>query len=137
MLDKAFPRRVIPVRFNRQVKSELGWKFLSIIDTGRFRDDTPAGEFSDQVRLQYTACRSEVGLGPGKVLRWSVPEGARGPDGQLIHDDFLLADSLVVTLDSLKWYVNTGPPTSIEGYDPLEYFKIDFEGRRYNGRVYP
>ncbi|HEY5269445.1 MAG TPA: hypothetical protein VII97_03855 [Anaerolineales bacterium] len=38
LLDKAFPHRVIPVKFNQQVKSELGWKFLSIIDTGRFRD---------------------------------------------------------------------------------------------------
>jgi hypothetical protein len=38
LLDKAFPQRVIPVKFNQQVKSELGWKFLSIIDTGRFRD---------------------------------------------------------------------------------------------------
>src|SRR5690606_25122152 len=30
--------RVIPLTFNRQVKSKLGWGFLSVIDTGRFQD---------------------------------------------------------------------------------------------------
>jgi hypothetical protein len=124
LLNKAFPTRVIPVKFNKQVKSELGWKFLSIIDTGRFRDATK-GEYSDQVRLQYTACRSEVLPGPGKILRWGVPEGARGPDGQLIHDDFLLADSLVGILDTLQWFIATAP-VFIPGFDPLE--RIDWFG---------
>jgi hypothetical protein len=124
LLDKTFPTRVIPVKFNKQVKSELGWKLLSIIDTGRFRDTTK-GEYSDQVRLQYTACRSEVLPGPGKILRWGVPEGARGPDGQLIHDDFLLADSLVGILDTLQWVISTAP-VIIPGVDPLE--RIDWFG---------
>jgi len=122
LLDKTFPTRVIPVKFNKQVKSELGWKFLSIIDTGRFRDTTK-GEYSDQVRLQYTACRSEVLPGSAKSLRWGVPEGARGPDGQLIHDDFLLADSLVGTLDMLQWVIHTAPMI-VPGVDPLE--RIDW-----------
>ena len=140
LLDKTFPTRVIPVKFNKQVKSELGWKFLSIIDTGRFRDccgerasgeprpclppeGQTKGEYSDQVRLQYTACRSEVLPGPAKSLRWGVPEGARGPDGQLIHDDFLLADSLVGTLDMLQWVISTAPRI-VPGVDPLE--RIDW-----------
>jgi len=162
LLDKTFPTRVIPVKFNKQVKSELGWKFLSIIDTGRFRDcartatfaehivpegyprrgtgeprpcqphreaspqgdeGLTKGEYSDQVRLQYTACRSEALPSPAKSLRWGVPEGARGPDGQLIHDDFLLADSLVGTLDMLQWVIHTAPMI-VPGVDPLE--RIDW-----------
>ena len=115
LLDKAFPTRVLPVKFNQQVKSELGWKFLAIIDTGRFRDCAP----SDPVRLQYSACRSEVSPGPAKSLRWGVPEGARGPDGQLIHDDCLLADSLVAALDAREWYIPS-KAIFIEGDDPLE-----------------
>ena len=150
LLDKAFPTRVIPVKFTQQVKSELGWKFLSIIDTGRFRDNAsgrassdartatsgsgaPLGAqerpipslwddgqttSSDLARLQYTACRSEVLPGPAKTLRWGVPDGARGPDGQLIHDDLLLADSLVGILDTLEW-VNPTDLVMIPGFDPL------------------
>ena len=37
MLDKQFSTRVIPVKFSTQEKSDIGWRFLSIIETGRFR----------------------------------------------------------------------------------------------------
>ncbi len=174
LLDKTFPLRVIPVKFNTQVKSELGWKFLSIVDTGRFHDtrtatfaEHPIGTGSsalylpregrlphvgqtptfdqvltqypshvgqspshDQVLAQYVSCRSEVRPGPNKTLRWGVPDGTRAPDGQLVHDDILLADALVAELDFLKWYVPTtvvisegfDPLTRIEGFIPLDYF---------------
>ena len=77
----------------------MGYRFLSIIETGRFMDPNP----SDAVRLQYDRCLYEILPGPGKTLRWGVPDGERGPDGSLIHDDFLLADSLVTALDDLPW----------------------------------
>jgi hypothetical protein len=150
VMEKTFPKRVIPVKFNRAVKSELGWKFLSIIDTGRLRDSSGVepswgaggnSYFSSQtgsmpspdlVRLQYVSCRSEALPGPSRTLRWGVPDGARGPDGQLIHDDILLADSLVAALDSLEWVVQT-QVVVIEGFDPLSsrerflsHVKIDF-----------
>ena len=41
MLDRAFPTRVIPVKFTQQEKSEIGWGFLAIVETGRFRDCAP------------------------------------------------------------------------------------------------
>ena len=43
MLDKAFPTRVLPVKFSAEKKSEIGYRFLSIVETGRFRDETPGG----------------------------------------------------------------------------------------------
>ena len=98
MLDRAFPARVIPVKFTQQEKSEIGWRFLSIIETGRFRDHV----HTDAVRLQYCRCISEILPGPLKTLRWGVPDGTRGPDGELIHDDFILADSLVAKLDAAR-----------------------------------
>jgi Terminase RNaseH-like domain len=115
MLDRAFPSRVIPVKFSQQEKSEIGWRFLSIIETGRFRDHV----HTDEVRLQYSRCISEILPGPMKTLRWGVPDGARGPDGELIHDDFLLADSLVAKLDALEWYLSF-PSIIIQPRDPLE-----------------
>jgi len=114
MLDRAFPCRVIPVKFTQTEKSELGWRFLSIIETGRFRDHC----HSDAVRLQYTHCVSEILPGPLKTLRWGVPDGARGPDGELIHDDFLLADSLISKLDQLDWHLSL-PSVILQPPDPL------------------
>jgi hypothetical protein len=115
MLDKEFPTRIIPVKFTSQEKSEIGWRFLSIIETGRFIDPNP----SDEVRLQYSRCISEILPGPGKRLRWGVPDGSRSPDGELIHDDYILADSLVTLLDRLAWHVHS-PIMIIEGFDPFE-----------------
>jgi hypothetical protein len=73
----------------------------------------------DEVRLQYAHCQSEVLPGPGKILRWSVPDGRRGPDGQLIHDDLIMADALIAKLDSLSWS-RRFEPFMIPGRDPLE-----------------
>jgi hypothetical protein len=115
MLDRAFPARVKPVKFTSQEKSEIGWRFLSIIETGRFIDPAP----TDEVRLQYSRCINEILPGPAKHLRWGVPDGSRSPDGELIHDDYILADSLTAVLDRLEWYVHTEITVS-EGFDPLE-----------------
>jgi len=114
MLDRAFPARVTPVKFSQQEKSELGWRFLSIIETGRFRDHV----HTDEVRLQYSRCISEILPGPLKTLRWGVPDGTRGPDGELIHDDYLLADALVAKLDVLEWSISL-PAVFTTPRDPL------------------
>ncbi len=120
MLDKAFPTRVLPVKFSSQVKSEIGWRYLAIIETGRCRDCCLTDDLpSKSVRAQYDACQSEILPGPGKLLRWGVPEGKRGADGELIHDDYLLADALIAVLDYLEWHVSTEIFVS-EGFDPLE-----------------
>jgi hypothetical protein len=114
MLDRAFPARVIPVKFTQSEKSEIGYRFLSIIETGRFRDHV----HTDQVRLQYSRCICELLPGPLQTLRWGVPDGTRGPDGSLIHDDFILADSLTAKLDLLEWRLST-PGLIVPGRDPL------------------
>ncbi len=114
MMDRAFPTRVIPVKFTQQAKSEIGWRFLSIIETGRFRDHA----HTDEVRLQYSKCICEILPGPAKTLRWGVPDGARGPAGELIHDDFILADSLTAKLDELEWHIHF-KTFIIRGRDPL------------------
>jgi hypothetical protein len=120
LLDKAFPGRVIPVKFSQQVKSEIGWRYLAIIETGRLRDCCLTDDLQGKsVRAQYDACQSEILPGPGQTLRWGVPEGARGPDGELIHDDYLLADALIAELDRLEWTANTNVEV-IEGFDPFE-----------------
>jgi hypothetical protein len=121
LLDRAFPSRVIPVKFTQQEKSEIGWRFLSIIETGRFRD----AAHTDQVRLQYASCILQVLPGPGKTLRWGVPDGTRGPDGQLIHDDFVLADSLTAKLDELDWHLSTAT-TILTFPDPMDEASHNF-----------
>lgn len=99
MLSRRYGGRVIPIKFTQQTKSEMGWGYLAIIETGRFRDCCP----SEIVRQQYDKCQSEILPGPAKTLRWGVKDGTRGADGLLVHDDNILADSMTAELDKLVW----------------------------------
>jgi hypothetical protein len=115
MLDGEFPTRVIPVKFTQAVKSELGYGFLAIINSGRFRDCVP----SPETDRQYAACESEILIGPRKTMRWGVPDGRRDADGRLIHDDIPVTDSLTAVLDRLKWSVPS-PTLIVRPVDPLD-----------------
>jgi len=115
MMDKAYPGKVIPVKFSQGVKSEIGWGFLAVIESGRFRDCAPMKE----VDLQYSYCQSEILPGPSKTLRWGVKDGTRDPaTGELVHDDYVVADSLVSQLDKLEWVLPT-EAVIVEAADPL------------------
>ncbi len=122
LLDRSFPKRVIPVKFSQAVKSEIGWKFLALIETGRFR----ACSFPEAVRQQYIACNSEILPGPTHTLRWGVPEGRRAPDGGLVHDDYLMADALVVKLDELLWRLPSRSAIFYPPFDPLKEMEKDY-----------
>jgi len=116
MFVKKYPTRAHPFKFTAQSKSELGYGFLSIIDTGRFRNCVT----TEEVREQYTNCTSEILIGPQKTMRWGVKDGTRGKDGQLIHDDNILADSLTAALDQFDWYVSSDTAIIEPEFDILE-----------------
>lgn len=116
MFDSAHPTKVLPFKFTQQSKSELGYGYIAVIDTGRFRDccSTP------EVDIQYANCTSEILIGPAKTMRWSVPDGTRDPaTGLLIHDDIIITDSLTAVLDKLSWQVGSATLMT-EAPDPLE-----------------
>lgn len=115
MCAKRYPTKIIPVKFTQQTKSEIGWGYLGIINTGRFRDCDP----NATVDMQYAKCQSEVLPGPGKILRWGVKDGTRGPDGLLVHDDYVITDALTSQLDQLQWYVAAEESISVESVDAL------------------
>lgn len=115
LLDSAFPGIVTPVKFSAARKSDIGWRFLAIAGTGRLRDH----KHTPEVHEQYIRARSEILPGPAKLMRWGVPDGTRaGPAAALVHDDYLLADSLVAVLDELPWALSL-PATILEQPDPL------------------
>lgn len=99
LMDKAFPARVIPIKFTQQTKSEIGYSYLAIIETGRLRDCCP----TDETRIQYSKCQSEILPGPAHTMRWGVKDGTRDANGQLVHDDIVVSDALTAELDQLEW----------------------------------
>jgi len=115
MLFRKFGERVIGFKYTAQSKSELGYGYIAIIESGRFRDCVQ----DENSREQYANCRSEILIGPSKTMRWGVPDGTRNQTGLLIHDDIITTDALTAQLDLLEWYVQA-ETTIIEQADPLE-----------------
>lgn len=105
---KALPGRFIPFIFSLQSKSQLGWDFIAVVETGRFKDWKRAAA-SDESDLFWKAlefCQYQVLPVPGKVMKWGVPDGTRDPQtGEIVHDDALSSAALVAELDKQEWIV--------------------------------
>jgi len=97
---------VLPYTFTAASKSQLGWDIISIIETGRYKEFVGADlgvhpdplyhAFWTQVEnTQYTILE-----GPGRIMRWGVPDGTRDTrTGELVHDDLVISAALVTQLD--------------------------------------
>lgn len=138
-LGKALPGIVHPFIFTSASKSQLGWDFLSLIDAGRWQESRfdaaaePADAHERQARRlqslffrQAEACQYQVLPGPGKQMRWGVPETRRDHEsGALLHDDLLLSAALVCLLDKLPWSA-PAPTVIIPASDPLREMEDQF-----------
>jgi len=125
-LDKAAPGKVIPFLFTAKSKSDLGWKFLAVVETGRYRETVDSALKSPIFWQQLMYCQSEVLEGPGKIMRWGVLDGTRDDlTGDQVHDDALISAALCAVLDDQEWAV-IGAPVVISKPDPL--LEIDSEG---------
>ncbi len=99
--DAARGGRVVRVEFSPGVKSDMGWAFVALVETGRYQeyveDETPE---TRQFWYEVEACKYEVGSGPEKRMRWGVWE-APAYDGLIArgHDDLLLSAALCTVLD--------------------------------------
>ncbi len=108
--------KVLPFEFTSKSKSDLGWSFLSVIETGRYKDYSP---FDEEMSRQLEYCQYVIMDGPGKIMRWSVPDGTRDvATGDLVHDDYVLSAALIALLDDETW--GTGESHVIKQKDIIE-----------------
>ncbi len=126
------PGVVVPVVFNSATKSQAGWGYVAICDTGRWREwrgwkSEVGGQMSEGDELQalfwqqVAHCQYSVRAGPGQQMAWGVPDGTRdAATGAPVHDDLLLSAALSAVLDQQPWHVATGPSTILHAPDPLE-----------------
>jgi len=124
-LEKAFPHRVLLFLFTVKSKSALGWDFLSVIETGRYKEHANATHEQSLFWRQTAACQMEILGGPERRMRWGVPDGMRDPQsGEVLHDDLVISASLCALLDAQEW--GTAESTIIQGSDPLAGLKPVF-----------
>jgi hypothetical protein len=100
-LDKALPGKVLPFVFTSKSKSDLGWGFAGVIDSGRYKDYANDHQHdSEWFWKQLAAIEYEVRPGPGQLIKWSVPDPA-------LHDDLVMSAALVAVLDGQDWKPRT------------------------------
>jgi hypothetical protein len=119
--EGCMPGQVLPFVFTSASKSKLGWDFIGLIETGRYKE--PAWDAHDPRSVLFTqqldACTYEILEGPGKLMRWGVPDGTRDPaTGEYLHDDLIISAALVSVLDKQVWGESKSRLAST--YDPLE-----------------
>jgi hypothetical protein len=104
-LERAYPGRVIAYQFTAKSKSLLGWGFLAVVETGRFKDyeKNEGFDLQDIFFDECAYCGMEVGEGPDRPLKWGVPDGTRNAHGDLVHDDMLISAALCWVLDKQEW----------------------------------
>jgi len=123
LLENAYPYQVIPFIFTAKSKSDLAWNFLSIIETGRYKDLPPAT--SPLFWQQLESCQSKILEGPGRMIRWGVPDGTRSIEtGELIHDDLVISAALCSVLDQQTWGLACSQV--IQSRDPIQEMRKTF-----------
>ncbi len=113
--------KVIPVEFSPNVKSDLGWNFLGIVETGRFQDyandDQPD---TRQFWYEVENCQYLIRPGPSKLMSWGVWE-TPAYDGLVArgHDDLAISAALCSILDQHPW-PGSAIGHTVASQDPLE-----------------
>ncbi len=120
-LAMALGDKVIQVVFSAALKSHVGWNFVAVVETGRYRDyieDDRAD--TRQFWHEVEACQYEVRAGPGRPIKWGVWESV-AYDGIVAygHDDTLVSAALTTILDDQEWPIS-GPSATVETADELE-----------------
>ena len=111
-LRRTLGERVRPYVFTATSKSDLGWRFLGICNSGRFldhRDD--GGPERRQFWREVEAADYEIVDGPNKRMRWGVAD-------PVIHDDLLISAALCAALEREEHTPYAGSQV-IEASDPL------------------
>jgi hypothetical protein len=73
-----------------------------------------------QAKFFDQAANTQMEVLPGveRRMRWSVPDGLRDEQGELLHDDLVMSAALCAVLDEQEWMM-TGAPVVVRRGDPL------------------
>ena len=92
-LKRALGSRAVPFVFTSRSKSDLGWGFVGICNSGRFLDYRDDGEPEYRQFWREVAAADYALLeGPGRLMRWGVADPT-------VHDDLLISAALCALLD--------------------------------------
>ncbi|MGB9673653.1 MAG: hypothetical protein ACPL3P_05905, partial [Anaerolineales bacterium] len=125
-LKRKLGRRVIPFIFTQKSKSKLGWDFLALVESGKYKEyiseDSQLCQLQELFFRQAQFCQMEVGAGLEHPLHWGVPQGGRDPQAnRLLHDDLLISAALCAVLEEMP--LGEAASAIIRAEDPLGWCK--------------
>ena len=113
---------VIGIKFSSRSKSDMGYRLLAAIDSGRLQDLSGVEDgdgLGARMQQEMGACQYEIKIGPAKMMSWGVPDGKRDESGTMIHDDLLIGAAMLTELDCQQWPLVSKSSAIIQGVDPL------------------
>jgi hypothetical protein len=105
-MTNALGDKLIPIVFTPKIKSDMGWGFVGIVETGRYMDYKEDGmQDTRQFWYEVEACQYEIREGPQKSMRWGVYESP-GYDGLVArgHDDLLVSAGMCYFLEEQDYF---------------------------------
>ncbi len=124
-LGRRLGKILLPFVFTAQSKSKLGWDFLAIIESGRYKEycseDAELRRWQEWFFRQAQGCQMQVLPGAERRLQWGVPANRRDPlTNELLHDDLLLSAALCAVLEDKV--MGFSPSCVIQPADPLQSY---------------
>lgn len=112
-LNAQLGTRLVQFIFTEKSKSDLGWNFLGICNSGRFQDhlNDSSPEYN-HFWLEVAAARHTVTPNANRLMSWGV-------DDPMVHDDYLMSAALCATLEKAFVPSNLDPTEFIEAPDPI------------------
>ena len=114
--------KFINFKFSLKTKSDMGWKWLGMINTGRWKEYKTHDALQERYFEQIKHCKYEVVPGPGNLIKFAVPDGTRNESGDYVHDDLIMSAAMAAVIDEKNqgsWIVPT-EVVMVEAADPLE-----------------
>ena len=123
--------RFIGFVFTLSSKSKMGWAWMAMVQTGRWKEYKDGDQLQKTYFEQLKFCRYEVVPGPGNMIKYSVPDGTRNKNGEYVHDDLIMSAAMSAVIEEKigdSW-IQPAETLVVEAADPLEAYDAGF-GRR-------
>ncbi len=123
--------RFIRFVFTVKSKSDMGWKWLGMINTGRWKEYKDPDDLQDRYYEQIKYCKYEVMPGPGNIMKFAVPDGTRNKNLDYVHDDLIMSAAMSAVIEekvSGQW-IAPADTLIISAADPLEEYDGSFSRR--------
>lgn len=114
--------RFINFIFNQGSKSKIGWAWMAMVQTGRWREYKNADALQRRFFEQIQYCKYEVVPGPGNLIRYAVPDGTRNEQGDYVHDDLIMSAAMSAAIEEKigSDWIAPADALIVEAADPLK-----------------